>query len=197
MGNKPGNTQIKFSVIYKVGSFAVKILVQTSHMQINLFKLLYLQTKHLLKLAILESGKKKTHFLNEASSLNKSTYAFMEEERNVFLLQTCSHLTNSDFSAKQWVFSVFHLLIFLTQIINAENLCPHHVPVSATEWMGCSLTLVPGPLRLFWDHEIYMKWFRATCKWKSQVKFTVWRQVSKSSGKANLIHLSSTITHKM
>lgn len=59
MGNKPGNTQIKFSVIYKVGSFAVKILVQTSHMQINLFKLLDLQTKHLLKLAILESGKKK------------------------------------------------------------------------------------------------------------------------------------------
>lgn len=119
-----------------------------------------------------------------------------KREKNIFWLQTCSDLTNSDFSTKQKPFGVFDLLLIFNPKHQCRLFVPHDVPRSASEWMGCNLTLVLGFFWLFGAHEIYMKWFCATCKWKSQVKFTVWRQISKRPGKANLIHLSYTITHK-
>lgn len=91
MGNTPGPKITSApECSLQGGEFCGEVLVPNSHMQMASFKLLDLQTKHLLKLSVVESGeKKKSHlyfvFLSEVSSLNRSIYAYMEEERrNVF-----------------------------------------------------------------------------------------------------------------
>lgn len=102
MGNTPGPKITSApECSLQGGEFCGEVLVPNSQMQMDSFKLLDLQTKHLLNLSVVESGKKKkkSHlyfvFPSEASSLNRSIYAYMEEERrNMFWLYTRWGLRN-------------------------------------------------------------------------------------------------------
>ena len=196
----PSKLQL-LSLLYKVGSSVGKLWHQIHTCKWELFKFLDLQTKHLLKLCVVESGKKKkSHlyfvFLHEAGSLNRSVYVFMEEERrNVFWLYTCSGLRNRHCSTKQKnsVF-VFLWFWFVVHIFNPKHQCRQHglPPVLLNEWAPAS----------HWSLDVRGSWEPMKYTWRGFVppadgKLRVWRLISKRPGKANSIHLSYRIAHKM
>lgn len=126
------------------------ILAQKSHMEMNVFEVLGLQIKCLLKLSLVELGKKKKKknclyfvFLNGVSSQNWkhihmcvrqkeeicSCYKVSQTRRAVVFRQTKS----------LWAFDL--LLTFLTENINADNLSPTTCPCG-NEWAAISHSLL-------------------------------------------------------
>lgn len=102
-------------------------------------------------------------FLNEATSPNRSIYALKGENQGE-VIYSHSKLAQTFLIVifpppnEKLAFNVFDLLlIFLTQNINADDLLPNHTPMSLSEWMSYSITILPGlpaspePMKYTWN----------------------------------------------